>query len=274
MGWVFQGNPDHFDVDEYLSCCPQLIYWRTRQHKRQIHLGDRAFIWRSGRPRKTSGAIAIGRIVELPKPAREVDHPEVLGDDLWIATEADPDETTTGIRLEDVKLLPEDGMVSWLTVEADPVLAKSTLIRIPRGTVFKLSDAETAALERLWGALNVKPSAEVTVLEGEMRLRAHFVRERSSRLRRDKLEEMRRDHGTLACEICGFHEAAAYPPPMQDRAFEVHHRLPLSISATPVRTQLADLAVLCANCHRSVHASQEVVANYENLQAYHRKKRG
>ncbi len=37
---------------------------------------------------------------------------------------------------------------------------------------------------------------------------------------------------------------------------DVHHIKPLSVSG-PTRTHLDDLAVLCPNCHRAVHASQE-----------------
>jgi predicted HNH restriction endonuclease len=38
---------------------------------------------------------------------------------------------------------------------------------------------------------------------------------------------------------------------------EVHHRKQLSHNSTPVVTSLADLAVLCANCHALVHSRRE-----------------
>lgn len=263
MGWVFQGSPEKFDVDDYLSRYPELIYWRTPRHAGDIKVGDRAFVWRAG---TDSGAIAIGTVVESPTPPTHVQHPEALGDDLWIAERPDPTELKTGLHLEEIRLTPHEGMVARLIVKADPALASTTIIRMPTGTVFRLSIAETNALEELWGAnsSNRLPAAEPHA-EGARRLRAHQMRERSPRLRSDKLRVFRQQNGGLFCEICGETGTARYPASCADRIFEVHHRAPLALAATPVRTTLSDLAVLCANCHRSVHATPDVEANFETL---------
>ena len=75
MGWVFQDNPNRFDIDDYLSRYPELIYWRTPRYTADIAVGDRAFIWRAG---NNSGAIAIGTVVEVATPASHVNHPNAL----------------------------------------------------------------------------------------------------------------------------------------------------------------------------------------------------
>lgn len=260
MGWVFQGSPSKFDLDDYLSRYPELIYWRTPRYAADIALGDRAFIWRAG---DESGAVAIGAVVELPTPANEVKHPEALGDDLWLADKPDPAERKTGIRIEELRISPVE-MVPRAIVKAESLLAATTLIRMPNGTVFKLSVEETQALERLWG-YSASQAEAASSTEGERRLRSHFVRERSPRLRADKVVAFRAEHGQLRCEICGHSEIGVYPPSYGDKMFEVHHRAPLAYTTTPVRTTLADLAVLCANCHRSVHATKAVDENYRCL---------
>ena len=38
-----------------------------------------------------------------------------------------------------------------------------------------------------------------------------------------------------------------------ERVLEVHHRRQLSLRKTPRLTRVADLAVVCANCHRLLH---------------------
>jgi hypothetical protein len=43
--------------------------------------------------------------------------------------------------------------------------------------------------------------------------------------------------------------------------FEVHHNSPLASAATRRRTTLAHLAVVCANCHRAIHATSQVEEN-------------
>jgi predicted HNH restriction endonuclease len=155
-------------------------------------------------------------------------------------------------------------MVPRSLVKADSLLGTTMLITMPNGTVFRLSHQETEALERLWG-ISSSLAAESSISEGERKLRAHFVRERSPRLRADKVAAFRAEHGHLWCEICGHAEVGIYPSNFGDKMFEVHHRAPLAKASEPVRTTLADLAVLCANCHRTVHSTNTVEDNYKCL---------
>lgn len=269
MAWIFQGNPNRFDVDDYLSRYTQLIYWRTNRYAKDISLGDTVFIWRAG---TDAGAIAVGHVVEAPTSARSVKYQEALGEDLWVANEADPDELKTGVQLTETRLTVEAGMVSRLTAKEDSILSSSTIITVPNGTVFRLSPSELSALEHLWGS-PIAAASNTGATEGQRRLRAHYVRERSPRLRQDKLNAFRHAHGALYCEICGFEASSQHPDPFTDRAFEVHHKNPLAGAAAPVRTTLADLAVLCANCHRAVHANMDVTENYAKLSKLYASKR-
>jgi hypothetical protein len=264
---VFQGNPDKFDIDDYVARYPELIYWRTPRHARKISVGDRAFLWRSG-PR--SGAIAIGTVVESPTTASSVRHPEALGDDLWRSEKPDPVDVKTGIHLEEVRLTAEDGFVPRSKAKDDAHLSRATIITMPNGTVFPLDKAQGLALERLWGfsIRDESIGASFGVTEGDRTLRAHRRRERSSALRDKKLAEVRAASGKILCTLCGIDESTRYPSALAARIFEVHHLAPLAKAATPVRTTLDDLAVLCANCHRAVHATAAVEDNYLALAAH------
>src|ERR1017187_1223522 len=151
MPWIFQGNPNVFGVDDYLTRNPKLVYWRTPKFQSEIRVGDRAFIWRAG---IDSGVIAIGRVVEPPTLPDLVRHPEVLANDLWFSAKPSDDEPKTGIRPESIRLVCEEGMVSRDLVKSNPLLKNSTIIRMPQGTVFRLTDREAEILERLWGHAN------------------------------------------------------------------------------------------------------------------------
>jgi len=48
--WLFQGNPDKFDVDGYLASRTEFC-WTVNQHRQRIKAGDRVYIWRSGKMR-------------------------------------------------------------------------------------------------------------------------------------------------------------------------------------------------------------------------------
>jgi len=91
--------------------------------------------------------------------------------------------------------------------------------------------------------------------EGKMRLVAHSKRERRADLTLAKRNEIRAKNGCLICEACGSTEKD-FPDSIGEACFEVHHKAPLSEVADETETRLADLAMLCANCHRMIHRSE------------------
>lgn len=100
-------------------------------------------------------------------------------------------------------------------------------------------------------AVSVNEAEAGTADEGGILLARHVRRERDAKLRQAKIGSSRGEDGSLACEVCGFDFERAYGTRGHDY-IEVHHRTPLHVSG-PVSTQLGDLALLCANCHRMVH---------------------
>ena len=91
--------------------------------------------------------------------------------------------------------------------------------------------------------------------EGELKLLQHYRRERRPQLRELKLKAVEREFGYLLCECCGT-GATAYPLECRTSVFEVHHKRPLAEGST--MTGVDDLALLCANCHRAIHACAEL----------------
>ena len=96
----------------------------------------------------------------------------------------------------------------------------------------------------------VPEDGEDEVAEGRLLFRQHRSRERNRTLIGRK-KAAARAAGSLAREVCGFDFAVAYGALGQD-FIECHHLRPLSNSG-PTQTRLADLALLCANCHRMAH---------------------
>jgi 5-methylcytosine-specific restriction enzyme A len=87
--------------------------------------------------------------------------------------------------------------------------------------------------------------------EGRLLERRHFARERDRRLRAKKIEQHRKTHSSLACEVCGFDFEANYGE-RGEGYIECHHVVPLHTSAERT-TKLSDLILICANCHRMIH---------------------
>jgi len=92
---------------------------------------------------------------------------------------------------------------------------------------------------------------EVAVNEGKLQMRQHLGRERSRGLRARKIKSVTDAGEPIICQVCNFDFADVYGS-RGDGYIEVHHVRPLHDSG-PVLTTLADLALVCANCHRMIH---------------------
>ena len=90
-------------------------------------------------------------------------------------------------------------------------------------------------------------------VEGHPKRVAHLRRERAPGLARDKKAAVLAATGKLACEECGFEPAARHGPAFFDAGLDVHHKVPLADLPPGTETALADLALLCATCHRIEH---------------------
>ena len=131
----------------------------------------------------------------------------------------------------------------------------------------RLSDEATIlALSALQSKDNASPSSlslpdidiSASVSEGEHRLVSHLQRERKRAVVEAKKAAALSSTGGLSCEVCGFDFSAIYGP-LGEGFCEVHHLSPLSASDESVTTTLADLAVLCSNCHRIIHRSNPML---------------
>jgi 5-methylcytosine-specific restriction protein A len=86
--------------------------------------------------------------------------------------------------------------------------------------------------------------------EGKVVTETHVRRERDPKLRK-RLLEQRRETGGLTCDVCS-RAPSDHSPNLGEAVFEAHHVLPLA-AGQERKTQLKDMSLLCANCHRMVH---------------------
>jgi 5-methylcytosine-specific restriction enzyme A len=110
--------------------------------------------------------------------------------------------------------------------------------------------------------------------EGGIALRAHLRRERDPKLRRKKIADTKRRGLPIACEVCTFDFGRRYGSHGLGY-IECHHRIPLHVTGE-TRTRLADLALLCSNCHRMIHRTKQwlTVEELKNIIAVQRQLSG
>jgi 5-methylcytosine-specific restriction enzyme A len=91
--------------------------------------------------------------------------------------------------------------------------------------------------------------------EGRILTRIHRARERNRNLVALKKAAALKAHGSLKCEACSFDFQKTYGT--RGAGFmEAHHLQPVSTLRPGDKTRLDDLALLCSNCHRMVHAER------------------
>jgi 5-methylcytosine-specific restriction enzyme A len=102
-------------------------------------------------------------------------------------------------------------------------------------------------------SLAAKTDDDTDAEEGAVLTRVHRSRERNRKLVTQKKSAFTAQHGRLFCEACGFDFVRRYGD-RGDGFIECHHTRPVSSMRPGEKTKLNDLRLLCANCHRMVHA--------------------
>jgi len=100
--------------------------------------------------------------------------------------------------------------------------------------------------------LHVMPESDEEPVEGRILTMLHQIRERNKAIVGQKKGKVLRESGYLRCEACGFDFQKKYG----ERGFgfvECHHDRPLCSYRAGDKTQLADLRIICSNCHRMLH---------------------
>jgi hypothetical protein len=65
--WIFQGNPDEYDIDGYLASRPSQVVWLVTRYANEIASGDRVYLWRNqGKAKAVAGVIAEAIVTEPP----------------------------------------------------------------------------------------------------------------------------------------------------------------------------------------------------------------
>jgi predicted HNH restriction endonuclease len=143
--WIFQGNPEIFDIDGYLSKAVQEISWRVARYADEIGVGDAVYIWKSqGGDKENAGIIAECEVVEQPRS--QLEDPIALP--FWKDHEELGEAVRTWLKLIRVANKKEVLKREWL--RDDSVLQNLLILRQAAGTNFPVSEAESRRLKVLW----------------------------------------------------------------------------------------------------------------------------
>lgn len=143
--WLFQGNPDKFDIDGYLAADLASITWLVRQHREDISIGDTVFMWKSlGAQKGLSGVIAECRVASAVQlqPDDAAAHP------YWLQETSTAPEFRVELLVIRTAKAKEVLKRDWL--KADPILRDLPIFKMPQGTNFRVPDHQISRLRALW----------------------------------------------------------------------------------------------------------------------------
>ena len=133
--WIFQANPDQFDIDGALEKLSELS-WLVNQHRSSIKSGDSVLLWRSG---VGAGIVALATVLDNPSERLELE----------AETEFDREPSKfSGARLRvrlhiDKRISPP---IPRTLIAAEPRLKNMRIITAPQGTNFPVTPEEAETL--------------------------------------------------------------------------------------------------------------------------------
>jgi len=143
--WIFQGNPRKFDVDSYLRSRTDIL-WTVGNNKIQnnIAVRDVAYIWRAdGSVRGSGGIVAKGHVTDLPKPIPDD------GSNLWHTEDGETITNRVAIHIDDVRLIPENGMLLRTELENHPVLCNLWILKWRAAILYQVKPEHARIIDEL-----------------------------------------------------------------------------------------------------------------------------
>ena len=143
--WIFQGNPDTFDINSYLRMTREIL-WEVRQkhHASKMNFEDEVFIWRAAGSMKEISGVIAGYLL---------DHPKIQPDDenskmFW----ADPGRAQASLRVSihiDTLNIEDDKVVQRGWLKDDPATYDLLILSMANMTNYRITDAQALRLRTL-----------------------------------------------------------------------------------------------------------------------------
>ena len=155
--WIFQANPDIFDIDEAIGELTE-ITWKVNRYKDRVHAGDIVYFWKSG---ENAGIVAVGKILSEPAHLKDLEIEKRFIRSK--AADKNGDKEFIGVRISVERVLRP--MVRRQDLLDYPLLRSMQILRQSQGTNFVLNDEESKAIDELINSSNSKPPNPEYTLE-------------------------------------------------------------------------------------------------------------
>jgi hypothetical protein len=272
--FIFQGNPDRFDIDGYLAGAKERVSWLMTSSYKEITAGDRVFIWRAKGTKRLyqSSGIIAECIVEGSASIRP-DDPEAVP--FW--TEKSDANAAYRVWLRLFRVAAKGTLLGEKQIAGNPRLTNVGPIGYRAGTNYKLKPSESEELNKLWNNFvnsryfeEIKHEFDVQVSIFEKLSLTRLIEEYQSDLskiadrparyqvstfvfqRNPLVKAIARVRAGFRCEVpdCVTPSFAS----ISDEPYcEVHHLLRLAGGG---KDTIENVVCVCANHHRELHVGK------------------
>jgi hypothetical protein len=285
--WIFQGNPDQFDIEGFLSEGEE-VEWAVRQkhYASMMKVGQIVFLWKAaGKRKEQSGIVAVSEIVIEP---REVDE-DSSAKKFWRTDQ--PIGQLLRVRLKLRNRFLGENVIAATSVAESVSLSDLAIFALRTSTNYPLNRSHYEALTQLTSgggsqiAVSEKELAELFAPESDPEKLDQKVRRIKS------LRDLPRPDGAInplrttrsveliernpvvkawvlreangVCQLC--EQVGPFKDSDGQPFLEVHHIKPLAESG---EDSVRNAVALCPNCHLRCHYGcdrQEIAAKLAML---------
>jgi HNH endonuclease len=145
--WIFQGNPDDFDLDAYLATAPIQFPWLVTRYGNEVTAGDRIYIWRTqGEQKGIAGIVAEAEVIVAPALLPE----SADAIPFWRANTSAAIEARPRAILRLVRIATPREIIRREWCAEDPVLRTLPNLKMAAATNYPLAPEQADRLATLW----------------------------------------------------------------------------------------------------------------------------
>lgn len=144
--WIFQCNPDHYDIDGLLASGTTDILYAANQNQSRMSPGDTVYLWRSqGKKKAVAGIIAKGRLIDTPSERPDTGP----GLEFWVdPLNARASRLRVAMRVDEVANKKEVIQRAWML--EDPILRDLNILKMANMSNYIVEDEQEKRIDELW----------------------------------------------------------------------------------------------------------------------------
>lgn len=146
VGWIFQGNPDKFDIEGYIKSNDEILWYIGQEHHiKDMAVGQPVYFWKAkGTSEEESGVIAAGEIIAVPEQMQADEASFAFGRKGY-----DPGEVIWRARLRVTRRRLGKDLLKSSWLRQDPILRDLRILKQAAGTNYPISAGEQTRLRQL-----------------------------------------------------------------------------------------------------------------------------